>query len=514
MEKQYRDHKIISGTDNSGHQIERERSLSVLLREPDVYRDPSEVIWKSIAINTYYNVNQILSNGGALTDPEIRKLQVKIIDAFNSNHSQDIFYGKAEASLETLGVRLSTLGKSELFGTIEQEVLASRAHVDQALFYFKRGYTFYPVEEQTHVIDGAIEIAGMPIEKFSLQKDYFSATLKLFLEKDSRYRSIAESSFRRGFVLTNKEKELISHAKQENWNIVDLINQQLLNEQIVKRYKSLEQYEYQTKATVEVNSLRKQNSLKEAYYFMGFIISTVAHYSNDSIQTVSYQSEISDPVAMFLHAAGKDVTDKQLAAVRKITLAHSSHGLNSGELTAQLAASVRTTFPRALIASFNVRSGILHAGAIDECMKQTKDYLVGGEDPEAYINRLLENEGKLYGFGHRIHKISPNDQSNLLGKDPRVALYIDACLEGFPEKSEDIDRLVKYASTVRQIVPSLGANTDFGAAVLFHSLELEPNAATSFFLAFRTPGVCAQIVNELAVKGNSRRPPFAPVLHY
>ena len=220
-----------------------------------------------------------------------------------------------------------------------------------------------------------------------------------------------------------------------------------------------------------------------------------------------------DPVTRFLETAGKPLTAPQIAAVKKVALAHISHGLNSGELTARLAGSVRTTFPRALIASFNIRSGILHSGAVNECMRQTTKYLAGSENPDEYITHLLKSE-KLYGFGHRIHKTDTNDSSDMLGKDPRVSLYIEACREGFPKKKDQIDRLVAYAEAVRRARPSLGANTDFGASVFFQVLDLSANTTAGFFAAFRSPGICAQIVNELDVKGNSRRPPFPPVLPY
>ena len=146
-------------------------------------------------------------------------------------------------------------------------------------------------------------------------------------------------------------------------------------------------------------------------------------------------------------------------------------------------------------------------------MRQTGEYLDGSENPDDYVAHLLKS-GKIYGFGHRIHKTDVNDFSDVLGKDPRVSLYIEACREGFPEKSIIIDRLVAYAAAVRRAHPNLGANTDFGASVLFHVLDLSANIAVGFFAAFRSPGICAQIVNELDVKGNSRRPPFPPVLPY
>lgn len=486
-------------------------------REPDIYRDPQEVIWKFIALNSYHNIHGILEDANAISDHEIQKLQTRTIDAFNSNHSQDIFCRRTELLLQRLNKRLNEIGKSDIYDTVIREVQESRSHINESLKVFNGTgeRTTYPIQEQTFIEDGVIEIAGMPLEEFSNQENFFSATLKLFSEEDDQNRAIAESSFHHGFTLEDDEVRLIAHANQENWDVVDLINQQLLNQQITKKYKSLQVYEFLPELSEDQNKQRKKDALEEAYYLMGKITSTIAHYSNKSDLGNSFDSEMtSDPVAMFLYTSGKNITPQQLKSVKRIALAHSSHGLNSGELTAQLAGSVRTTFPRALISSFNIRSGILHAGAVGECMRQTKAFLDCNEDSRTYINGILESGEKLYGFGHRIHKTNPDDPIDVLGKDPRVALYIDACLDSFPEKSAEINKLIEYASTIRQMRPSLGANTDFGASVLFHTLELPAHIANGFFAAFRTPGVCAQIINELSVKGNSRRPPFPPVLPY
>ncbi|MCW1930322.1 MAG: citrate/2-methylcitrate synthase [Candidatus Kerfeldbacteria bacterium] len=137
-----------------------------------------------------------------------------------------------------------------------------------------------------------------------------------------------------------------------------------------------------------------------------------------------------------------------------------------------------------------------------------------GKRTAEYLDNLSKHDVRLFGFGHRIHKTGEVDGEEMLGKDPRVSLYIQATQEAFPEKQVDIERLIAYAKGIRRMRPSLGANTDFGAAVLFHALELPPDAAEGFFAAFRTAGMCARIVNELIVKGNSRRPPFPPVLPY
>jgi citrate synthase len=147
-------------------------------------------------------------------------------------------------------------------------------------------------------------------------------------------------------------------------------------------------------------------------------------------------------------------------------------------------------------------------------MTQIEAFLASDLSVADYVQGLRPEEARFFGFGHRIHKTSETDAPELLGKDPRVSLYIRAAKEGFPDKAGKIDKMIAYAQAIRKVRRSLGANSDFGAAVLFHALELSPRVAEGFFAAFRCVGVCANVVNELQIKGNSRRPPFAEVLPY
>ena len=155
-----------------------------------------------------------------------------------------------------------------------------------------------------------------------------------------------------------------------------------------------------------------------------------------------------------------------------------------------------------------------YSGAIKKCMIQVHDYIESGDPALEYFRQSTATSNKYYGFGHRIHKTNEADPIEMLGKDPRVDLYLAATRHGFPEQSELIDRLLGYAAHIRSKRRSLGANTDFGAAVLFSAIGLSPDAAESFFCAFRCVGLCADIVNELRVKGNSRRPPFPETLAF
>ena len=488
--------------------------IPLLPEGPDIYNDPREVLWKFVSLDAYDSVIQKLNEAGVLSDSEVHKMHVAIIDLFNSNHNEKIFCGRTKVILKRLHDQLSTMGRVEIYDDIDKDVKIAGRQVTNMLTRLDGQKALRSSKEPTHIDDGLIRIAGMPIEEFSVQSDYFSATLQLFNEYDETYHETTEQAFRKGFELDVQEKIIVEQAKESETEMIDLITLQLLHQQMTGVYGSISEYEHRPLDSPEENRNRRSKAISEAYFLIGKIMRTTAEFCKENKKEIGGTASLTiDPVTRFLETAGKSLTALQIATVKKVALAHVSHGLNSGELTARLAGSVRTTFPRALIASFNVRSGILHSGAVNECMQQTGKYLMGSENPDKYIAHLIKS-GKLYGFGHRIHKTDISDSPEMLGKDPRVSLYIEACRDGFPEKKDQIDRLVAYAEAVRRARPSLGANTDFGASVLFHALDLSANTATGFFAAFRSPGICAQIVNELDVKGNSRRPPFPPVLPY
>jgi citrate synthase len=484
---------------------------SPIHEKPDIYRNPEEVAWKYVSLDAYFKVVKHLHEAGILANDEIHKLHIATIDLFNSSHNQEIMCARTQVLLSKLESTLSAMGKQDVFSQIRLEVQNAARLSGELIGKIETLQIPATHENQTRIDDGSITLAGLPMEAFASQKDYYSATLQLFGDREGKYRTKAQESFLTGFDLSPEELHMIDGARTAQWEMVDLITQLLLTEQLRKQYPSLATFEHLPTGDASSNTQRKEEAIGQAYYFIGKIMRGTACFATGHYDPLS---GVSDPVDGFSQAAGKSISPQQAAAIRKVALAHASHGLNSGELTARLAGSVRTTFPRALIASFNIRSGLLHAGAIKECMNQTAAFLSSSADAKTYVASLLHKKELLYGFGHRIHKISQTDTPDELGKDPRVSWYIKACQEGFPEKREEIDKLIAYAQAIREARPSLGANTDFGASVLFHTLGLSANVATGFFASFRSPGLCAQIVNELNVKGNARRPPFPPVLPY
>lgn len=479
-----------------------------------VYHNPFEVVAKTIATKHYYDIVSELERYGLNKDPVVMKLRTQAINVFNSEHRIPELNNRILPIIDELNARLCTLNHQDVATTISDKVGEVRRQTIETIGVFSKN-GMPPLREQTFIADGIIEIGEQSVQEFSSNPDYFSATLRLFLENNYDYRDIAREAFENGFLLTEAEKELIKKVRSKEWEMVDVITQILLDEQIAGNYQSLQAIEYLPAGNSEENERRRKEAIKQAFGLTGKIMSSVAHFSNNNNDVTDKDMSTvnpKDPIAMFLYATGTEANSQQINAARIVALAHCSHGFSSAEFTAKLAGSVRTTFPRALIAGHNIRSGIVHGGAIIECMKQIRAYLESGEEPTEYIKKLLSSGEKLYGAGHRVHKITP--QTSGISQDPRVQIDIDASRLGFPEKNEEIDKLVAYAHAVRTIKPNLGVNCDFGAAVFFRCLNLSDKAAGGFFIAFRTPGLAAQVVNELSIKSNAQRPPFAPVLPY
>jgi len=374
--------------------------------KPDIYRNPEEVIWKYIALDAYSKVIEQLRETEILGHKDVRKLHIDLIDLFNSTHNREIMCARIKVLLGQLQFVLTRLSNIHIYNKVLNQVQEASQISSDLLTYLEPSHIQQSFEGQSYIDDGSVTLAALPMEIFASQQDYFLATLKLFGDHGGRNRQRAQDSFISGFMLTPQEMNIIDSARGLGLEIVDLITQLMLNDQTKKHFASLAELEHAPLDETSANKRRHAEAIAQAYYFIGRIMRGAAYFSAKHADPIE---DVSDPVVAFLKASGKDLTLSQIAAVRRVALAHASHGLNSGELTARLAGSVRTTFPRALIASFNVRSGKLHAGAVELCMNQTGEFLSSSTEAKAFIGSILSKKQVLYGFGHRIHKISIND---------------------------------------------------------------------------------------------------------
>lgn len=462
----------------------------------DIYTDINEVFWKHLVAQTYISIEKTLPH-----DPTTISLCRQFIDLYNGTYTQSHLCSRVPEILHRLRAHLVSLGQLALADSID-------AQIYDAVEQIKSIPQFSAIEipTQSRAINGAIYIADQSVEQFASAPSYLEGILRLFNEKDPEICDVAKDSYYNHRTLTKEQVGQITSVKARTNSTVDILTSCLLDWQMSQHSPSIQMYEPLPTDTTKVRILKRSEVMKQSFGLMGYMTGCVINLIHPEVIQTDFTH---DPIQALLVAIGQGATPNKIEALQCVALAHSTHGLNSGELTAQLAGSVRTSLPYGLIAGLSVRSGVTHAGAIVECMQHLHKYLSSNITPEQYLD---QHPDRLPGFGHRIHKVSKTDST--VAKDPRVAMYIDSARKGYPEKVDIINRIESLARVVKERKPTLGANTDFGAATLFTCMKLSPEAGSSLFTLFRIPGLVARMVNELGYKANSRRPPFAPVLPY
>ena len=489
------------------HPVEQTESKSTS-REltPSVYHDPREVVWKHIVAQTYWEIVAILRRDGVAIG-DLDAIRHSFLDSFNSNHDIQLLCRQADEAATALVAQLTAQGRARTAAAVAAEVAKTCESSRRAIKCLKnlRHVDVSP----GYVTDGLVMIAGKTAEQFAANPDYIGATLQLVSEGSSKVVARARDAWRRGFKLDN---ELLMLVRTGPSSSCELLTDVLIWEQKMRSYPSIRDFESLPTRTAAENRKAKLLAIETGYFLLGRLMSCVSLMNEGSAPVDAGELEETCPVGATLKQAGIELTTIQLEAFRQLLLVRCTHGLNPGELTARIAASVRTTFPQALIASLIVRAGAVHAGALVRCMKQIDSWLAASCEDQV-VEDLIRS-GRLYGFGHRIHKLPLGTGNEALGADPRVAFLIDGARNAFPEMEARIAMLEGFARSVRRVKPTLSPNGDFAAAVWFHCIGFNPRVGSGFFEMGRLPGLIAQVINQLDHKANSLRPPFAVNLPY
>jgi citrate synthase len=474
---------------------------------PSVYHDPREVVWKHIVAQAYWDILDIFRRDGVPID-DFAAIRFSFLKSFNSNHDIELLCRRSDDAAATLLDRLTERGEKQTAAAVAAEVAKARESSRRAIECLQH---LRQVERApSYVADGLIMIAGKTAEEFAAHPEYLRATLQLVGEDSPEVAARAGDAWRRGFVLDSELRALVRSGPESEWSANDMLAEVLMREQKSGAYPSMRDYEFQTTRSAAENGRAKLQAIEQGYFLLGRLISCVSLMNEGSAPIDARELDEACPLEAALKQAGIRLTPLALQAFRQFMLVRCTHGLNPGEFTARIAASVRTSFPQSLVASLMVRAGKVHGGALTECMQQLGCWLAASSR-DAFAEALVRS-GELYGFGHRIHKLSPGMGDEALGGDPRVVFQLVAARKAFPEMEAEIAALEEFARAVRRMKPALSPNTDFSAAVWFHCLGLPPRVGAGFFSIGRLPGMIAQVINELDYKANSLRPPLAVTL--
>ena len=170
-------------------------------------------------------------------------------------------------------------------------------------------------------------------------------------------------------------------------------------------------------------------------------------------------------------------------------LLHAEHGSNASAFGARVAASTFADLHSAIVAGIGVLKGPWHGGAAEKVMNMALD--IGSEENAAsYTKKVLEDGGRIMGFGHRVYR----------AVDPRsVHLREGVRILGERKGQPKWLKILNQVEEVMKPYASKGicVNVDFFSGAMYHLMEIPEDLFISIFAMGRVPGWTVQVMEQL-----------------
>ena len=170
---------------------------------------------------------------------------------------------------------------------------------------------------------------------------------------------------------------------------------------------------------------------------------------------------------------------------------HAEHGINASAFGARVTASTNSDLHSAIVTGIGVLKGPAHGGAAEEVMKMSLE-IGNPENAEEYCRNILDNGGRIMGFGHRVYR----------AEDPRA--------RHLRERSRDLSekvgqpkwfQILTYVEEVA-MVPyrerGIYVNVDFFAGSIYYLLGIPEDLFISIFAMGRIPGWTVQVMEQFS----------------
>ena len=170
---------------------------------------------------------------------------------------------------------------------------------------------------------------------------------------------------------------------------------------------------------------------------------------------------------------------------------HAEHGSNASSFAARMAASTVSDLHSAVVGGIGVLKGPWHGGAAEAVMKMALD--IGTPDnAEAYARNIIDNGGRIMGFGHRVYK----------AEDPRAGHMRDRSEILSQKKGQPqwFQILLHLEQKVMQPYRAKGiyVNVDFYAGSIYYLMGIPDDLFVPIFAMGRIPGWTLQCMEQYA----------------
>ncbi len=179
---------------------------------------------------------------------------------------------------------------------------------------------------------------------------------------------------------------------------------------------------------------------------------------------------------------------KHVEALDAYFVSAAEHGMNASTFTARVIASTGADVAAAISGAIGAISGPLHGGAPGRVLGMIEEIERTG-DAAAYVKKVLDNNQRLMGFGHRVYR----------AEDPRARVLRRTARELNAPRYEVAETLEKAAlAELRERRPDrvLETNVEFWAAIVLDYAEVPAHMFTSMFTCARLAGWSAHVLEQ------------------
>ena len=192
----------------------------------------------------------------------------------------------------------------------------------------------------------------------------------------------------------------------------------------------------------------------------------------------------------FLYMLSAERADAETEKLMDVDfLLHAEHSSNASAFGARVTASTYSDLHSAVVAGIGILKGPWHGGAAEEVMKMALE-IGQPENAEEYARKVLDDGGRIMGFGHRVYK----------AEDPR-ARHLRERSRQLGEKMGQPHwfQILTYLEE-KVMVPyrerGIYVNVDFFAGSIYYLLGLPEDLFSSIFALGRIPGWTLQCVEQ------------------
>lgn len=240
----------------------------------------------------------------------------------------------------------------------------------------------------------------------------------------------------------------------------------------------------------EVNDNSREATLRKAVSLTARcpVIVAAHHRIRSGLEVIAPDPSLGQ-AANFLYMLSGEIPDADSARLMDIDfILHADHGSNASAFAARVTASTLADLYCAVVTGIGTLKGPLHGGAAEAVMDMALE--IGDEDQaEGYVRNVLDNGGRVMGFGHRVYT----------ALDPRAIHLKEGTLElGQKQGQPKWFRILSKVEEVMQPYTAKGicTNVDFWSGSIYYLLGIPEDLFVSIFAMGRVPGWSVQVLEQ------------------